>query len=587
MGGFLLIRKQDSIRADEFEGRYSDSIGVFDKKGLSLNRRFATPDFSIYVFNKYRSPVENVVQFSNTEFIIATGTCIYNKKIGHDALTELYHDFSEDGRFLTNLLGHYCIIIAKNGKTFLVNDDSGLFRSYASEKKDVISSSFIAVLKALEKRSIASQELYEYIFNGASFGDKTLINEINLIDSSHIWQLSPEFHTITKPNNTHGISKRLALSEVVEEMSTSLIDYFDIIQDNFGNDLCSALTGGHDSRLLLALMRKVGIQPQYLYVYDDSRQPTCVSTAMAMANGENLSLDYVNLSKFSDCTSEEYAELLQRKYYVEDGLGHENGIFDNGTGLMARLNRTEKARLHLNGGLGEIFRNFWLLPHNTLTTRAFIESKYDLNFSACTEYHDRESYIAALSEKIKNAIQTQCDRLNQRQIAALFPFWVGKYWTSSNNSINNQLSYALTPFGESRFVHKALDIPIRYRNYGIFETALIKFIDPKLAKYPSHYGYNFYDGMSRKTKMKAYIKLHIPIQLKRYARKHFWNADTKRLVFRRQQPVLPFYLTEEYLDRIFNNDILHVAEYVHINQIKDIHTLSRALTAELVISNRY
>jgi hypothetical protein len=164
LGGFFLtIGGKEAIHNPETATPYQDSLGVFDRKGMSLNEKIVNGSISIHVFNKNKFPVDNLIQFSTNDFIIGIGTLIYNRKIGHDALTKLYEDFSEDWRFLPDLFGHYCVIISKNGKIFLFNDGSGLLRVYTDKTRQIFSNSFLALLKTLKKRSFATQELYEYI----------------------------------------------------------------------------------------------------------------------------------------------------------------------------------------------------------------------------------------------------------------------------------------------------------------------------------------------------------------------------------------------------------------------------------------
>jgi hypothetical protein len=428
------------------------------------------------------------------------------------------------------------------------------------------------------------------IFNGTSFGEMTPVDGINLIDNRVILQLSPEFRKIPKPETTGGYSAVLSFNEMVSDMSNRLEDYFNIIKDNFNGDVCTALTGGNDTRLLLALMRRTGIHPKYLYVYNEIRQPTCVSKAQAIAEGEGLRLELVDYKKYPKYSLEDYPEFLRNRYYIEDGLAHENGIFSEPAGFNHRLQRAGIARMQLNGGLGEIFRNFWLLPNRSMTAKSFVQSRYDIDFSACTNRFNRISYLDTLVKKSKFALGTANDLLSHRQIVSLFPFWFGRYWTSTNNSINNQLSYALTPFGDGCFVSLSLDIPFKYKkfsDYSVFTAAMIKYLDPKLAKYDSHYGYNFYDGMHLSGKIGQYAKLYTPVWLRGYIRKRLWQADRKKLTLTKKKPTMPYYLTKEFQNEIFKMNDFYISKYIDLDKIENWKILSRVLSAELIIRDAF
>src|SRR4030042_817436 len=208
---------------------------------------------------------------------------------------------------------------------------------------------------------------------------------------------------------------------------------------------------------------------------------------------------------------DEAVQRLEKQYFMYDGLGHERGVFNNGADLYLRLKRASKARLNLNGGGGEIFRNFWLLPDSRISIESFLASKFDyMDYSICTDRFEKGSYFRALSNKIRSILNTREKQIDRRQIEMLYPYVRLKYWMSCNNSINNQFSYALTPYTDMRFVNQSLDIPLKFKDLGLFEAALIKSIDADLARYLSDYGFNFFDGVPLTTRMEYLVKLHTP-----------------------------------------------------------------------------
>jgi hypothetical protein len=128
---------------------------------------------------------------------------------------------------------------------------------------------------------------------------------------------------------------------------------------------------------------------------------------------------------------------------------------------------------------------------------------------------------------------------------------------------------------------------MRFKDLGVFEAALIKFIDPDLAKYPSSHGYNFYDNIGLGVKLRYFARLNLPLWLKVYIKKHYYDQADERLTLHDGRTTLPFYLTRRYLDKIFTSKELVMSEYFHIDRIGDPQVLSRALTAELVITDRF
>ncbi|HEY97623.1 MAG TPA: hypothetical protein G4O16_05520 [Dehalococcoidia bacterium] len=583
MGAFLLVKKPKDLDIKQVEKEYNNSLRVFDKKGLSCYHRIDTKDYVIWAFYKYKYKVDNVVSFDNNQFVIATGTLIYNRRMDHSVLKELFNDFSEDGKFLSKLHGEYCLIVSKDGKLYLVNDYLGLNRIYADKQKNVVSNSYLAVLKSIEKPTVSPQELYEYSLYGSFFGIQSLIKEIDLVDSRNIWQLYPEVSAIPRIPEVAQLDSR-NFDEMVAKVSENLLDYFSIIKENFGDNVCLGLSAGWDSRLVLALLKKVGVKPLYLYTYPDSRQPTCVERTKIMARGEGLEIDYVDDGKPPEVSEDGFEAFIENQYFMNDGL---IPVFNNGSTLDHRLKRVDKAKLQLNGGSGEIYRNFWRLPHRNIPVDGFVKSRYDIDFSMCTNRFDKNTHFSTFADKIRALLEITDNRLNEKQIAMLFPLWHARYWMGYDNTINNQISYGLTPFNEARIALQSLDIPLKYRNYGSFQASLIKYIDPDLAKYTSHYGYNFYAPLPIRARLKDYAKLHVPIWLKAFIRKNFWNVNDVKFQLSKKQFPLPYYLSTEYRKRIFSNSELMVAEYFDLDKIRDPELLSRVLSAELIISNRF
>jgi hypothetical protein len=567
---------------------------VFNKMGLQLNEQIVRDDFIVRVFHKYNFAVDNLVKYTNGDFILATGTLLYDRKIGGKALNQLFNDFSEEGKFLDNAYGQFCVLVFKNKKLYLLNDYTGLYHVYCNRDKSVVTNSFLAVSKALDKRNISTQELYEYIINGAYFGDKTFIEDIELLNSKFVWQLLPEVFATPRFSHVQKLDRNSSFDDLVQDMATNMTDYFNIIKTNFGENICTALSGGVHTRLMLGLMRKVGIKPGYLYVYGDEhntsgRDANVIQIVKSMAKGESLSVDYIDRNRLPRFSEGEYKTLLAKRYYLNDGLGHEIGLFDNGSDLHYRLERTKKGRLQLNGGGGEVFRNYWKLPDKSYNIKTFFKTRYDrMDYSIFSDKFNYYSHFTAMQDKVKTSLGTKKDRIDRIQIELLQPEFDNKYWMGSNNSINNIYSYSLTPFGEPAIQYRGSDIPLKYKDYYRFESALMKYVDPELARYPTSHGIDLYNNkFELKPKMKYMITMNTPLWLKAYIRKHFWLQKNELFKLHGNKAELPFYMTKPYLDKIFDTRNLCMSEYVYIDKINDAEVLSRVLTAELVITDKF
>ena len=419
------------------------------------------------------------------------------------------------------------------------------------------------------------QEFFEYIFDGAYHGDNTLIQDISLFDTKNILQLSPEISMIPKSIKYEGFDKNLSFDEMVQKYATELINYFTIIRDNFGNDVCAALSSGSDTRLMLALMRYVGIE-SYLYVYggqDDSD----VKIAKIIAEGEGLKLDVEEKSKFPMIGKDKYPDFLNKQYYLLDGLGY-TGIFDNGSDMPSRYKRIEQGHLQLNGA-GDLAMIYYSWPNKAISINNMLKGKYDHgDYSMCLPgQFDKKAYFSTFKNKINHILDNKDNIITREQLEMLLPLLRVKYWTGMNQMTNLQLSDALVPFCESRFFHMTSDIPFKYKYLSYFKAALIKLIDPALAKYPSAYGFRFtdYSRIPLKVKMKTFFRYHTPTIIRPFLRAHLWNQENIGKI--------PYYLSEKYQDVIFPSSELAVSEFINIKKINDPDMLSRVLTVEVLL----
>jgi len=582
MGGFLLAKKVADFDLDATEKTLQGALDIFTKKGLKLNQRVETPEYVIYAFHKFAFPVENVVKFPDDQFIVATGTLIYNGKIGGESLKQLFNDFTESGEFLYKTFGQYCLIIYKNGKLNILNDAGGIYPVYCENNKSVFSNSLLAVSRTQPNLAISAQELFEYITSESFYGDKTLIKDIDVIDSNYVWQLSPNQATLPKAKNVKLLDTDCTFQEMIKQVGDNLIEYFTILKSAFGDSISSALSGGFDTRLMVALLRNVGVKP-YLFV-NGSRHSLDVKIARSIAEGEGLDLNI----KYSDTVPKHdvdtYVDLLAKNYYWLDGIGEGYGVFRTDFDMNTRLKRSEKAILHMYGGGGEVYRNRLMLADRPFDLLPVLKSQLD-NFpsSIFTGIFDRKEYFASLLNKCKTLYQNRVDNIDRQKLEKVYAFFTLKYHINNIVKYNNQFSYSIYPFTEISISSQSIDIPLKYKNFGYFNAALIDCLDPAIAKYDSQYGYRYseYANIPFNVKLRNLMKTHSPLLLRTIVRKHLWRR--KRV----GKNKFRYYLKSPFLEEIFPYNDLLISKYINVDNIIESTMLSRALSVELLLNDRF
>ena len=577
MGGFVYHRKRPGVDcAVEMEPGL-DALRrkkLSDGRSLTIKEIVDRDDFTIFLYAKIGVETENIFHSGNGDFVLNTGTLIYGNQSGLAALEALYVDFDPETITFDSLQGQFCVILFKNQKLYIWNDLFGIYHVFSNSDQSVISSSFLTVVRQLDSRQLNLQAMYEYVFEGASYNDDTYIHGVDMLDAFNIHTPGLDSAGIRKrhsiqSNDTNDFDQRVA------QTVADLKNYFETLKRCFGPQVCSALSGGYDSRLILALLSEAEMQP-HLYVYGAS-QSADVRVACQIGSAEKLEIQHDD-RKVKKQSLTEFQELIEAEYYYCDGHGP-NGAFTNGAEYQARTVRTNTASFQLNGGGGEIFRNFWKLPRRAISIASFVESRFNyLPRSIFNGKFDRQSYLLNLQHKIQQMLELDSDVMSRDEVEKLYVYMRIKYWMGYNTSIQNLRSYALIPLTEPIFAIPSFSIPFKHKEMGAFEAALIKRLSPRLAAHDSAYGYSFSGKPGLVARLKNSLMLNLPVSLKRRLRKMRYQISGAKM---------PYYLQQEYIDSIIPADGFVANQYFDMGNIRDPLMLSRLHTINLVLSDPF
>ncbi len=512
MGAFLLLANpgRDEDRDSSVERQPS-------AHRLPLARTLTGPGFELRLYRKangggavlYRRP-------DSDDFCAVSGTLIYRGQAGVSAARALLADFSGAGPPYAEACGSYAVIVRHSGELFLWTDRLGTFKVYVDTAAGAWSSSFLSLLDHSSRRRLDAQAVYEYAFQGASYGDATVVDGIRLARPNGLYRplASGEFQAAADwwPDTPEHRDRQAAIRACLlpaRQLARDLVSAS-------GGGLDSALSGGYDSRLLLALLRAEGATPK-LHVYGPADSPD-VQVALAIGKRLDLAIQHTDKSRWSDPHKRPIEALVAENFELFDGLPTD-GIFDQGADLATRLARCADGRLMLNGGGGEIYRNFFYLPDRRFRPREIIWSFYSKYVPAfCSPRFDAGRYTGILVEKLAATLGVDPQaRLERRDVERVYPAFRLRYWTGRNNAINNRLGDACTPFTEAALIAEALRVPLAWKQAGRFEAQMIAAIDPELAACPSAYGHDFLQPPPWRRRLTDWLTRQRPPILRRYS----------------------------------------------------------------------
>lgn len=392
--------------------------------------------------------------------------------------------------------GHFTLIEERNGQLRLFCDGLGAHKIYRSEDGHSFSNSFLAALLACPARRFDPFAVAQYVATGACHGPRTLLDDIRALPANArlVCEEESRIERIAAPIATDGPYEDMTPEEAVAFCLAPLRAHFGALAQITGGRVRISFSGGYDSRLMLALLRETGITPE-LYVYGPERDID-VRIAQAVAAGEGLKLCHIDKGATPVPAPEAMPEILEQALICFDGW-RSTGLFDDGSDAADRAGRHRDGFLPVNGGLGEIYRNFFNLFDRPYRARDIVNAFYR-NYDPAWfgPAFDEAGYIAgtaqAMREQLGLAPASDSDiPLGPREVQLLYPLFRGRFWTAREAEINQRFGAMSFPYLEHDVIDRAGRVPLRHKNFGRLQAAMIRTVSPRLAGYKSAYGFSF------------------------------------------------------------------------------------------------
>jgi len=537
---------------------------------------FTDIDKTLFLFTANSSETAHYLKLDNGDCICTVGTFMYKGYYGNQALQSAYQDISAQQFKHQECIGHYNIIIKIQQKIHLYTDLLGAWKIYQSAQGE-ISSSFYLLLELQDKLSLNIQGVYEYILNGCTLGEKTIAQEINSLPAEQTYIID-QHGNITRTDVSHSLlnqenNQQKNMEELLDDYSERLKNVFTQYQQLPNSQFRSALSGGFDSRLILASFLKTGTQPK-LYVYGKETDADVV-VAKNVAEVAGLNLDFIDKSKLpNQLEQQSFADIMERNLFIYDGLSYD-GIVDNGNDYYDRLNRSANDKILVNGSVGEIFRHFYYLSNCNISIDDFIKSfhcRYD--HQKMGDQFNEDEYRQGIKQEIQKTLKTEQTLLSREQVEKLYPLLRARYWSAKDMTNNHRFGLALYPFMEYQLIQGTSTISFNKKLYGRFEAQLINSLAPELAACNSDYGFAFNTEPPAKYKLKTQL---LTYQRPVWLRKNMYAFKNKR-----QTANPPEYLTDKYLKDVINAQYPYMTQYFKQISTLDNETLNRLVTIEYI-----
>ncbi|MEO7106637.1 MAG: hypothetical protein ABIZ09_09710, partial [Rhodoferax sp.] len=405
------------------------------------------------------------------------GPVWYRGCFGVAALELLLVDLNAAGHIdETALRGNFALFLRTQDRCLLMNDVLGFVRLYAGPAKLFYGTSWLATCAYVGGVALDEGAATEYVLLGASHSDRTVAHGITALPMAHVFDLTRKQSLARLPENMWDEAQAPAsFGSATEEIANHLQTVCNEVAMAFPGRTRAALSGGFDSRLIVAGLLACGSRPE-LFVYGKSTSEDVV-IARTVAGSAGLPIDVIDKGELKGFTAQPDIEHLVHNGLFFDGLPND-GIYDAGEDEHTRLEQSAGGYIALNGGGGEIFRNFFHLPdrpvHAVDIVRSFyrgFDPKVFRRGDGLSDYERDLVSSIGRSLGIENATARQ--RLSRQQVELLYPFFRCHHWMSVNTSVATRHGYYATPLVDLNAVRLARHLPIMWKNAGKLQSRLI------------------------------------------------------------------------------------------------------------------
>jgi hypothetical protein len=500
----LFLKKLAGTPSTPVEGDEPDRSLV--RQGFSLRRSVVLGNWNVQAFDNPRGRSNLHFHESGRITAIALGPIWHDRRFGSDALLALADRLREQGPLalaptstFNALSGAFALIVSDGQTVQVMTDRLGTIKLFRDEPLQTLSTSLLSVAEVQPRLNLNRQAAREYILIEASHSQETPFRQITALGPGDRLDIdNGTTEQVWRPIREEIAAPYQSLGQALDEVEGDLLEQFQRIASAFGT-ASVALSGGFDSRLVYALCERSHL-PASLFVYGPVESSDVhIATQIAAAEGVSIrAIDkQIQGERFGPHTRESMHEAID----FFDGTPID-GALDRGIDRSTRIEQGQYGGGVLNGGGGEIFRNFFHLSDRPYSFNEVCQAFYSqfprevfIGKSDHDEFYDR------LQCAMKMAIAHDSTQASRMDVELIYPLFRCRWWMNRNNSIANRLSPFMTPLVTPSLIEKAARIPVPWKNSGRFQAALINRISPRLARYPSSYGFAFSEGPGLKSRI--------------------------------------------------------------------------------------
>lgn len=323
------------------EDKAAQAGNVCSSAGLEEYDRIPSESIHGATYRKRRLSNQNLVSQPDGAFAASTGTLIYDGAVGKEALLSVFEDFTGDvTEIQEKALGHYSLLISTGDRLYVFCDPEQSYDVYYSSTSTdgYVVGSHLSVLGAcLEDLTVDAFSLYERILQKSDINGTTLYEETEkLLGHEHLVieldsaEVTLQEHSL--PPTPLDLSQ-LPIEEAVATYARHVSDIFQSITEAFPESVGLQLTGGLDSRTILAALLSIEHHPRTFTGVADDQITTADPRDMEVVNllADRFDLETNRLDWDADHleTPDSWGEYFDRYGFYYSKFGAMPQFFDD------------------------------------------------------------------------------------------------------------------------------------------------------------------------------------------------------------------------------------------------------------------
>ncbi|MBN1183220.1 MAG: hypothetical protein JXB49_13080 [Bacteroidales bacterium] len=449
---------------------------------------FNCSGYNLWLFQKINSTDNYNIYREGKNLAVATGTFFYKSYSFKESLNQLYRDFLCERFSITELYGHYAIVIIIDEKINIINDSLGIQRIFSTSDRSVISTSFLATwFSHIKPLSINRNAFFEKISTGYITAPDTLIEGI--IDITY-----DNFNENLLIKHHYPLTNYFSKGkEDIDFQVSKLHEYFEkLFFLAHGHSISLGVSSGFDSRMLLSIIREYS--NKYLYTHSTKgvhKKESEIAIKIANMLGDNISIkETTNADNVNLITAE--ALLTDLFYYFDGRTANNSGAFSYTGTYEYNYHHLKNVYLGLNGKGGEVYRNYYNLPRGRFSFKKwFLMHECYSSFKLVFSREQRNEIVRNIENKILKRLLSEGRKWDRWLIQRYYSEIRQPDCEASIINAHNKITRYVAPFLDGNLLRDAYK---SFDSKGVsdrFQSRLIYRLSPELAGIKSKYGYDF------------------------------------------------------------------------------------------------